>query len=46
MKEQQAVDTILDFVKDHPEQTTEYLGKFGLGGVAEKLGGLGGMFGS
>jgi hypothetical protein len=45
-KANQAVDTVLDFVKDNPEQITEYLSKFGLGGVAEKLGGLGGMLGS
>lgn len=45
-KANQAVDTVLGFVKDHPEQITEYLGKAGLGGVADKLGGLGGMFGS
>lgn len=45
-KANQAVDTVLDFVKDNPEQITEYLSKFGMGGVAEKLGGLGGMFGS
>jgi hypothetical protein len=45
-KASQAVDAVLGFVKDNPEQITEYLGKAGLGGVAEKLGGLGGMFGS
>jgi hypothetical protein len=45
-KANQAVDTVLNFVKDNPEQITEYLGKAGLGNVAEKLGGLGGMFGS
>jgi hypothetical protein len=45
-KANQAVDTVLNFVKDNPEQITEYLGKAGLGGVAEKLSGLGGMFGS
>ena len=42
-KANQAVDTVLNFVRDHPEQISEYLGKVGLSGVAETLGG---MFGS
>ncbi|MBI3652737.1 MAG: hypothetical protein HY231_17075 [Acidobacteria bacterium] len=45
-KANQAIDTVLEYVKEHPEQLSEYLNKFGLGGIAEKLGGLGGMFGS
>jgi hypothetical protein len=45
-KANQAVDRVLDFVKDNPQQITEYLSKFGMGGVAEKLGGLGGLPGS
>ena len=36
----QAVDTILEYIKSNPEQITEYLSKFGMGGVADKIGGL------
>ncbi|MEW6130348.1 MAG: hypothetical protein AB1757_25155 [Acidobacteriota bacterium] len=39
-KANQAVDTILEYIKSNPEQITEYLGKFGMGGVADKIGGL------
>jgi hypothetical protein len=45
-KANQAVDAVLGFVKENPEKITEYLGKAGLGGAAEKLSGLGGIFGS
>jgi nucleoid DNA-binding protein len=44
-KANQAVDTVLGYVQENPAQITEYLSKFGAGGIAEKLGGLGGMFG-
>jgi hypothetical protein len=44
-KANQAVDAVLGFVKENPEKITEYLGKAGLGGTAEKLSDLGGMFG-
>ena len=39
-KANQAVDTVLDYIKSNPQQITEYLGKVGLGGVADKLGGF------
>jgi hypothetical protein len=39
-KANQAIDTVLDYLKNNPEQISEYLGKVGLGGVADKLGGF------
>jgi len=38
------VDTVLDFFKNNPDQVASVLGKLP-GGLGEKLGGLGGMFG-
>lgn len=38
-KANQAVDTVLDFIKNNPQQVTEYLGKLP-GGLGDKLGGL------
>ncbi len=42
-KAEQAVDTVLDYIKNNPQQLSSYLDKFGAGGLADKLGG---MFGS
>jgi len=36
----QAVDTVLGYLKDNPEQVTSLLGKVGLGGIGDTLGGL------
>jgi hypothetical protein len=38
-KAEQAVDTILGYVKDNPEQLSSYLGKLP-GGLGDKLGGM------
>ncbi len=38
-KANQAVDTVLDFFKNNPQQLTEYLGKLP-GGIGDKLGGM------
>ena len=38
-KAEQAVDTILSYVKDNPEQLTSYLGKLP-GGLGDKIGGM------
>jgi hypothetical protein len=38
-KAEQAVDTILSYVKDNPQQLTAYLGKLP-GGLGDKLGGM------
>lgn len=43
-KAEHAVDTVLDFFKNNPDQVASVLGKLP-GGLGEKLGGLGGMFG-
>ena len=39
-KANQAVDTILEYIKSNPQQITEYMGKLGIDGAAEKLGGF------
>ena len=39
-KAEQAVDTVLDYIKNNPQQLSAYLDKFGAGGLADKLGGL------
>jgi hypothetical protein len=39
-KAEQAVDTVLEYIKNNPQQLTSFLEKAGLGGVAGKLGGL------
>jgi nucleoid DNA-binding protein len=39
-KANQAIDAVLDYIKNNPQQIQEYLGKIGAGSVAEKLGGL------
>lgn len=39
-KAEQAVDAILDFFNNNPQQLTSYLEKLGAGGVAGKIGGL------
>ena len=39
-KANQAIDTVLDYFKNNPEQVSQYLGKVGLGGVGDKLGGF------
>jgi nucleoid DNA-binding protein len=39
-KANQAVDTVLDYIKSNPQQITDYLSKVGLGGAADKLGGF------
>jgi nucleoid DNA-binding protein len=36
---EQAVDTVLDFIKNNPEQASALLGKLP-GGLGEKLGGM------
>jgi hypothetical protein len=38
-KANQAVDTVLDFIKNNPQQLTEYLGKLP-GGIGDKIGGM------
>lgn len=38
-KAEQAIDTVLGFLKEHPEQAASLLGKLP-GGLGEKLGGL------
>ncbi|HWO01055.1 MAG TPA: hypothetical protein VNS63_17480 [Blastocatellia bacterium] len=38
-KAESAVDAILDFLKNHPEQASSLLGKLP-GGLGEKLGGM------
>jgi len=38
-KAEQSVDTVLDFLKNNPEQLSSYLGKLP-GGLGEKLGGM------
>lgn len=35
-----AVDTVLDFLKENPEQVTSLLGKVGLEGLGDTIGGL------
>ena len=39
-KAEQAVDTVLGYIKENPQQLTSYLDKFGAGGIGDKLGGL------
>ena len=39
-KAEQSVDTILNYIKENPEQLKPYLEKLGLGGIADKLGGM------
>ena len=39
-KAEQAVDAVLDFFRNNPQQLTSYLEKFGAGDVAGKIGGL------
>jgi hypothetical protein len=39
-KANQAIDTVLDYIKNNPQQIQEYLAKVGAGGLADKLGGL------
>lgn len=39
-KADQAVDTMLGYIKDNPQQLTAYLDKFGAGAIGDKLGGL------
>ena len=39
-KAEQAVDTVLDFFKNNPQQLASLVEKFGGGGVAGKIGGL------
>jgi len=39
-KAEQAVDTVLEYIKNNPQQLSSYLEKFGAGGIADKLGGL------
>jgi hypothetical protein len=38
-KAEQAVDTVLSYVKDNPEQLSSYLGKLP-GGLGDKIGGM------
>ena len=38
-KAEKAVDTVLEFVKNNPEQLSSYLGKLP-GGLGDKLGGM------
>ena len=38
-KAEKAVDTVLNFMKEHPEQASSVLGKLP-GGLGEKVGGL------
>jgi hypothetical protein len=38
-KAEQAVDTVLGYVKDNPEQLSSYLGKLP-GGLGDKIGGM------
>ncbi|MEN3335196.1 MAG: hypothetical protein V7641_4561 [Blastocatellia bacterium] len=38
-KAEQSVDTVLGFLKDHPEQASSILGKLP-GGLGDKLGGM------
>lgn len=39
-KAEQAVDTVLDYIKNNPQQLSSYLEQFGAGTVADKLGGM------
>ena len=39
-KASSVVDTILDFIKDHPEKLTAFLGEDAVENVTEKLGNL------
>ncbi len=39
-KADQAVDTVLGYLKDNPQQLASYLDKFGAGAIGDKLGGL------
>jgi len=39
-KAEQAVDTVLEYIKNNPQQLSSYLEQFGAGGIADKLGGL------
>ena len=39
-KAEQSVDTVLEYIKDNPQQLSSYLEKFGAGGIADKLGGM------
>ncbi|HXG68292.1 MAG TPA: hypothetical protein VNO70_24570 [Blastocatellia bacterium] len=39
-KAEQAVDTVLDYIKSNPQQLTSYLNSVGGGGIADKLGGM------
>jgi len=39
-KAEQSVDTVLEYIKNNPQQLSSYLEKFGAGGIADKLGGM------
>lgn len=39
-KAEQSVETIMGYIQENPQQLTSYLEKFGLGGIADKLGGF------
>lgn len=39
-KAEQSVDTVLDYIKNNPQQLTSYLDRFGAGGIGDKIGGL------
>ncbi len=39
-KAEQAVEAVLEYIKNNPQQFTSLLEKAGLGGMAGKLGGL------
>jgi hypothetical protein len=39
-KAEQAVDTVLEYVKENPQQISSYLQSVGGGGLADKIGGM------
>ena len=39
-KAEQAVDTVLEYVKTNPQQVTSYIQSAGGGGLADKIGGM------
>jgi hypothetical protein len=39
-KAEQAVDTVLEYIKDNPQQISSYLQSVGAGGLADKIGGM------
>lgn len=39
-KAEKSVDTIMEYIKANPADLSSYMEKFGLGGVAGKIGGM------